>query len=44
MPNTIVLEPYQALWPADDPNAEFRRHVAEYSRLDPLPTLEEPES
>jgi hypothetical protein len=26
--------------PADDPNADFRSKVAEYSRLDPLPTLE----
>jgi hypothetical protein len=40
MPSIIVLEPYQALWPADDPNADFRSQVAEYSRLDPLPTLE----
>jgi hypothetical protein len=40
MPRAIVLEPYQAMWPADDPNADFRSRVAEYSRLDPLPTLE----
>ncbi len=40
MPRAIVLEPYQAMWPPDDPNAEFRSKVAEYSRLDPLPTLE----
>src|SRR6266705_3398386 len=40
MQRTIVLEPYKAKWPADDPNAEFRSKVAEYSRLDPLPTLE----
>jgi uncharacterized protein DUF6027 len=40
MPRAIVLEPYQATWPPDDPNADFRSKVAEYSRLDPLPTLE----
>jgi hypothetical protein len=40
MPRAIVLEPYQATWSADDPNADFRSKVAEYSRLDPLPTLE----
>ncbi len=40
MTRAIVLEPYQAMWPADDPNADFRNKVAEYSRFDPLPTLE----
>lgn len=40
MQRAVVLEPYQAMWPADDPNADFRSKVAEYSRLDPLPTLE----
>jgi hypothetical protein len=40
MPRAIVLERYQAMWPADDPDAGFRRMVAEYSHLDPLPTLE----
>ena len=40
MPRAIVLEPYQATWAADDPDASFRRMVAEYSHLDPLPTLE----
>jgi hypothetical protein len=28
----IVLEPYEGSWPDDDPDAEFRRVVAEYSR------------
>lgn len=37
---TIVLEPYEGVWPPDDPDAGFRRLVAEYSRIDPLPTLE----
>ena len=40
MQRAIVLEQYQATWPANDPNADFRSKVAEYSRLDPLPTLE----
>ena len=40
MNRAIVLEPYEASWPPDDPDAGFRRMVAEYSRLDPLPTLE----
>jgi len=40
MQRAVVLEPYQATWLADDPNADFRSKVAEYSRLDPLPTLE----
>jgi uncharacterized protein DUF6027 len=39
-PRSIVLEPYDGTWPADDPDAGFRRAVAEYSHLDPLPTLE----
>jgi hypothetical protein len=38
---TITLEAYRGSWPADDPDAEFRRLVAEYSAIDPLPTLEE---
>ncbi len=37
---TILLEPYEATWPPDDPDAGFRSLVAEYSRIDPLPTLE----
>ena len=37
---TVVLEPYEGSWPEDDPDAGFRRLVAEYSRLDPLSTLQ----
>jgi uncharacterized protein DUF6027 len=37
---SILLEPYEGSWPPDDPDAGFRRMVAEYSRIDPLPTLE----
>ena len=40
MPRAIVLEPYEATSPVDDPDAGFRQMVAEYSRLDPMPTLE----
>ncbi len=39
MPRAIVLEPYEATGPAQHRDAGFRRLVAEYSRLDPLPTL-----
>jgi uncharacterized protein DUF6027 len=38
---TIRLEPYRGRWPADDPDAGFRQLVAEYSVIDPVPTLEE---
>jgi hypothetical protein len=38
---TITLEPYRGHWPPDDPDAGFRRMVAEYSAIDPMPTLEE---
>jgi hypothetical protein len=40
MARTITLEPYRGTWPPDDADAGFRRIVAEYSALDPLPTLE----
>ena len=39
-PRTVTLEPYRGTWPADDPDAGFRRMVAEYSAIDPMPTLE----
>jgi hypothetical protein len=37
----VTLEPYRGHWPPDDPDAGFRQLVAEYSAIDPLPTLEE---
>ena len=40
-PQTITLEPYRGQWPPDDPDAGFREMVAEYSAIDPMPTLEE---
>ncbi|MBI2527903.1 MAG: hypothetical protein HYV93_18200 [Candidatus Rokubacteria bacterium] len=40
MDDSIRLQPYEGAWPPDDPDAGFRRMVAEYSRIDPLPTLE----
>ena len=36
----MELAPYTGPWSADDPDANFKAHVAEYSRNDPLPTLE----
>src|SRR3990172_8626843 len=36
----VELEPYTGTWPDDDPDAGFRRMVYDYSRLDPLVTLE----
>ena len=39
-PRTVTLEPYRGTWPADDPDAGFRRMVAEYSAIDSMPTLE----
>jgi hypothetical protein len=36
----VALEPYTDTWPEDDPDAGFRRMVAEYSKLDPLATLQ----
>jgi uncharacterized protein DUF6027 len=40
MGSTIHLQPYEGTWPPDDPDAGFRQMVAEYSRIDPIPTLE----
>ena len=39
-PRTVTLEPYRGTWPSDDPDAGFRRLVAEYSAIDPMPTIE----
>lgn len=38
-PITVVLEPYEGSWEDDDPDANFKREVAEYTRADPLETL-----
>jgi Family of unknown function (DUF6027) len=40
MTRSVVLEPYEGTWPPDDPDAGFRRVVAEYSHIDPMPTLD----
>jgi len=40
MADTVVLERYEGTWPGDDPDAGFRALVAEYSRIDPMPTIE----
>lgn len=31
---------YTDPWPDDDPHANFKREVAEYTRQDPLPTIQ----
>jgi hypothetical protein len=40
MADTVMLESYEGSWAPDDPDAGFRRMVQDYSRIDPLPTLE----
>ena len=37
----MELQRYDGPWDDDDPDANFKAHVAEYSRNDPLPTLEQ---
>ncbi len=36
----MELAPFTGPWSPDDPDANFKAQVAEYSRNDPLPTLE----
>lgn len=38
--STITLAPYTDAWAPDDPHANFKAEVADYTRVDPLPTLE----
>ena len=33
------LKPYRDSWPPDDPDANFKAEVANYTTADPLPTL-----
>lgn len=40
MGQLLELEQYTGAWPDDDPDAGFRSMVAEFSGIDPLPTLE----
>ena len=40
-PQMLTLERYRGHWPPHDPDAGFRQMVAEYSAIDPMPTLEE---
>jgi len=35
----IVLSPWDGPWPDDDPDANFKREVALYGKLDPLATI-----
>ena len=37
----ITLEVYREPWDPDDKDANFKEEVAHYSRVDPMPTLEE---
>ena len=36
----MELTPYRDSWDEHDPHANFKAEVAQYSQLDPLPTLE----
>jgi hypothetical protein len=36
----MELYPYRDSWAEDDPHANFKAEVAQYSQTDPLPTLE----
>ncbi len=36
----MELEPYRDTWNDGDPHANFKAEVAQYSEMDPLPTLE----
>lgn len=36
----MELPPYRDRWEADDPHANFKAEVANYTAADPLPTLE----
>lgn len=35
----MELERFTGTWPDDDPDANFKREVAEYTRADPMPTV-----
>jgi hypothetical protein len=35
----IWLERFSDVWPDDDPDANFKREVSEYTRADPMPTV-----
>jgi hypothetical protein len=36
----MELRPFRDTWPADDPHANFKSEVANYTTTNPLPTLE----
>ena len=38
--HVIKLEEYESTIDDDDPNANFKRDVAFYTRIDPMPTME----
>jgi hypothetical protein len=35
----MELQRYTGHWPDDDPDANFKREVTEYTRADPMPTV-----
>jgi hypothetical protein len=35
----VWLERFTGPWPENDPDANFKREVAEYTRADPMPTV-----
>ncbi len=37
--DTVAPRPYRQVWPADDPHANFKQEVADYTTHDPMPTL-----
>jgi hypothetical protein len=39
-PHRIADEPWDGTWAEDDPHANLKREVADYTRADPLATLE----
>jgi len=34
------LEPFRDTWPPDDPHANFKAEIANYTTADPMPTLQ----
>jgi hypothetical protein len=37
--DVVRPQPYTGTWAEDDPDANFKAEVVEYTRLDPMPTL-----
>lgn len=41
MNDSVVLEAYTGAWDAGDPDANFKAEVAQYTRQDPWPTIQQ---